>query len=204
MVNKASLSVEKIEHIIDDIKQQAIDIDQLNKSKRNNWQTSSNCFSNALFYSRSENLLPYVEETLVNIKRIKKYLTNTNTSPHTSTLLETIEQQISALLTAISSQQTQSKITSQQKAIRSNHFRKKAAQQLLQSSHSLYQKLAETHEFERRLIVMLEDKQQELGNANKRLQEKLTQEVLILHQRLGRCRQAISKIERQIEMSEKR
>jgi len=78
------------------------------------------------------------------------------------------------------------------------------AKAVLLSSHQLYQKLNEHHEFERRLMDMVQTRQQELTQCRASQSTKLSQEVLALHQRLGRCRKAISAIEREIELAEKR
>ena len=72
------------------------------------------------------------------------------------------------------------------------------------SSHQLYQKLTEHHEFERRLMDMLSEKERQRLESKKHESEKLSVEVLTLHQRLGRCRKAISAIQREIELAEKR
>ena len=50
---------------------------------------------------------------------------------------------------------------------------------------------------------MLNERELLRKSASPAKAKKLSDEVLALHQRLGRCRQAISKIERQIEVAEK-
>ena len=72
------------------------------------------------------------------------------------------------------------------------------------NSHQLYQKLTEHHEFERRLMDMVAEREAMRAKCKKHESEKLSIEVLTLHQRLGRCRRAISTIERDIEQVEKR
>ena len=75
------------------------------------------------------------------------------------------------------------------------------AKKIMTSSHELYKKLSEYHEFERRLVAMLNEKNLQINKTNNTQQH--TQDILTLHQRLGRCRQAISKVEREIEINEK-
>jgi primosomal replication protein N'' len=79
----------------------------------------------------------------------------------------------------------------------------KMAKSVLLSSHQLYQQLTEHHEFERRLKDMITEREQERTRSKSANIDKLSQEVLALHQRLGRCRKAISAIERNIEQAEK-
>jgi primosomal replication protein N'' len=51
---------------------------------------------------------------------------------------------------------------------------------------------------------MLTEKELELSKCNNDKRQEISQEVLALHQRLGRCRKAISLIERDIAFTEKR
>ena len=74
---------------------------------------------------------------------------------------------------------------------------------VLLSSHQLYQQLNEHHEFERRLMDMITEREQERVRSKSAINDKLSLEVLALHQLLGRCRKAISSIERNIELAEK-
>ena len=140
-------------------------------------------FSEALFNTHSDLFHPYVAEVKSKTNELSRLLTaNKNTLAHSRLLL--IEQQISALRNALNSNGALHKEPAQRLvAIKARRY-KKAAQAVMQSSHNLHKKLNETFEFERRLVEMI-------------------QEVLALHQRLGRCRQAISKLEREIAQSEK-
>jgi primosomal replication protein N'' len=80
----------------------------------------------------------------------------------------------------------------------------KAAKAVLLSSHQLYQQLTEHREFERRLIAMITEREQQRQKSRDINNNTVSQEVLALHQRLGRCRKAISSIERNIELTEKK
>lgn len=160
-------------------------------------------FSLKLFTTKGKQYAPYVSEIKLLFSKLPSLLNNTSKMP-AELAIEKIEHQINALSTALSSFKQQKKhedfFAKQEKKQRY----KKYTQTLLQPTHSLYQQLAETHEFERRLLVMLEEKQVALNNASESTRQAKQQEVLVVHQRLGRCRQAISKIERQIEMAEKK
>ncbi len=72
------------------------------------------------------------------------------------------------------------------------------------TSHQLYEKLNKNREFERRLMLMVAEREQQRTQCRASEAEKLSNEVLALHQRLGRCRKAISLIERDIEFAEKK
>ena len=60
---------------------------------------------------------------------------------------------------------------------------------------ALYQKLSETHEFERRLLQMIHEAAQ---------QQQAPELQLALHARLGRCRKAISQLEAEIQWLEQK
>ncbi|WP_286233052.1 primosomal replication protein PriC [Thalassotalea sediminis] len=161
-------------------------------------------FSPPLFSTQAETFLPYALEVKRKVSHICKYMKLNAHSDFVYDELTTVEKQINALTTAYAANSRKLEIELQFKQKNRARYFKKAAKHIMQTSHDLHQKLAETHEFERRLMEMLELKQIELNRAPNSEQATLSQQVLALHQRLGRCRQAISKIERQIEMSEKR
>lgn len=76
--------------------------------------------------------------------------------------------------------------------------RHKAGQLLAElggTHQALYQKLSETHEFERRLLQMIHEAAQ---------QQQAPELQLALHARLGRCRKAISQLEAEIQWLEQK
>lgn len=80
-----------------------------------------------------------------------------------------------------------------------NRYRKQVST-LLAPSHKLYQDLAQHHEYERRLMDMVRDKQIAIRSAVD--PKSHTNEMLALQARLGRCRQAIARIEDAIKSVE--
>ncbi|NKI74954.1 prephenate dehydrogenase [Dickeya sp. CFBP 2040] len=66
-----------------------------------------------------------------------------------------------------------------------------------------YQKLAEYQGYERRLLAMIQDRESLLASQSQLSeQQRLQRELAALEGRLARCRQALSKLERQIERQE--
>ena len=198
-----NVSLERIYTVLDDLSQQAKQIDDENqKTKSHYLLQDKNVFSESLFVVNSDKIQPYVEEVRGRTAELSNLLSK-GRKELSHNRLQGIEQQISAIINALRSnkgihQEAQYRLN----AINSRRY-KKAAKQLFQSSQALYQQLSEHHEFERRLQVMLEDREKLRLSATPSKVNKVAAEVLALHQRLGRCRQAISKIERQIELSEK-
>ncbi len=194
----------KITSILVTLLVQAKDIDKENSAAKGFYLRKDKAiFSEILFSGNHDRLVPYVEETQAKVEQLAR-LINNNKTLLSYERIQLIEQQISAIHNAIQANAAQNKSSAQKLALLKKIKYKNTAKALFQPIQSLYQKQAETKEFERRLESMLAEKQLEFNNANNRNKDKFSNELLVLHQRLGRCRQALSKIERQIEMSEKR
>ncbi|PCI56521.1 MAG: primosomal replication protein N'' [Gammaproteobacteria bacterium] len=207
-----------IERLTDVLIHLAVDAKQIDiqnaQNKSHRLIENNNLFSPTLFFSQSDRYLPYVEEIERRLAEFTR-LVATNKIALSKILLEHLEQQISAISNALHANSTihqaaklsldaNKKIRIKKaKAKQVNKYRD-LAKTLVLNSHQLYQKLTEHHEFERRLMDMLMEKERQRLKCKKHESEKLSYEVLTLHQRLGRCRKAISIIERDIELTEKR
>lgn len=199
----ASSPLKRLRDLLELLSLQAKHLDQRNeKSKSNYLLKDKSLFSESIFASRSDKYFVYCQEVEKNLKNLDALLTK-NQNTIANSLLERIEQQLSALHSALSGND----VIYKEAGIRQNKINvgryKKAAKAVMQSSHQLYQQLNEYLEFERRLSNMLEERNRALTNSTQANQATLQAEVLALHQRLGRCRQAISKVERTIELAEK-
>jgi len=197
------LALDRITAVLDSLTEQAKIIDIENAQTKSHYLLKDkDVFSEALFATNSDKIQPYVDEVRGKTMELSRLLHH-GKKELSQNRLQGIEQQISAIVNAIRSnkgihQEAQYRLT----AINARRY-KKAAKQLFKSSQALYQQLSEHHEFERRLLAMLDERELLRKSATPAKAKKISDEVLALHQRLGRCRQAISKIERQIEVSEK-
>jgi len=202
----------RLESLLEQLSEQAKQIDIHNaKNKAHRFLENNNLFSSGLFVTQSDCFNPYAKEIskrIIEFSRLKK----AHKIELSKRLLEKIELQISALMNAMQANNTMhqaAKIAID--ARKSRYFKvqeknkyKNIAQKIMLSSHQLYQKLNEHHEFERRLMVMVTEKEQQLAHCKASQSQTLSNEVLALYQRLGRCRKAISAIERDIESAAKR
>jgi len=217
------IAISRLSTLIEHLYVQATETDNANsKQKSHRFIENNNLFSQHLFTTQSDKISVYVEEVrnkLNDFSRLYSLSTgNSNKAEFAKSALLQIEQQISALMNAIQAnkpmhQAAEASFNARKKIrIKSTHAAQlkqtkeynKMAKSVLLSSHQLYQQLAEHHEFERRLMDMITEREQQrirakTGSSN----DKLSQEVLALHQRLGRCRKALSSIERNIESAEK-
>jgi primosomal replication protein N'' len=197
------LAIDRITAVLDSLAEQAKIIDTENQQTKSHYLLKDkDIFSEALFATNSDKIGAYVEEVRGKTIELSRLL-QSGKKELSQNRLQGIEQQISSIINAIRSnkglhQEAQYRLN----AINARRY-KKAAKELFKSSQALYQQLAEHHEFERRLLAMLNEREQLRQSATPAKAKKILDEVLALHQRLGRCRQAISKIEREIEVSEK-
>lgn len=193
-------AITKLTNLLNSLKKTANDIDSLNESnKAHRLLENNSMFSNNLFRTQSDKFFPYLIEVEKNIKELD-YLLKKKKNDFSHALLGTIEQQLNALYNAISSNTVIHNAAEIQQAQLKKIKYRNMAKKIMLSSHELYNKLSEYQEFERRLLDMLHEKNNLASGKNK---AKYTDEALVVHQRLGRCRQAISKVEREIELSEK-
>ena len=194
--------------VVEQLKEQANFTDKINTQNKAHRIIENNAlFSPSLFSTDSDCFRPYTDELEVKVKSLSR-LIKAERLELSALALTKIEQQIQALFIALNANKTMhteakirldAKITS----IKARQY-KSAVQSVIQSSQELHQKLSQHHEFERRLLNMLTEKELELSKCNNDKRQEISQEVLALHQRLGRCRKAISLIERDIAFTEKR
>mgnify|MGYP000040917633 CR=1 FL=1 len=196
--------LKRINVVVNDLKKRALQADELNKSMKCFTERQDKpLFNQHLFKSRSEYFIHYVNETENQILLTEKLINKGAPFDIYKAQLEHLEQQISALATALNANEAINKSSLQAKQ-QKQHFFKQKAKAVISSTQSLHQKLAETRGFERRLEIMLKEKEGELKTCTAKQADTVKQYILALHQRLGRCRQALSKLERQIELQEKR
>lgn len=197
-------SLIKIDGIVDDLGETAKLLDNSNsKLKAHNLLKDTPLFSIDLFSTSSDLFSDYVAEIKTNLVQLRRLIASKN-NLLAEYQIEKLEKKIASLHNAFNS--NQSIHNEAQNRLNAHKARrlKKSAKAIIEPSKNLYQTLTEHHEFERRLSQMLSDKEMERNIAPARQLITLSQEVLVLHQRLGRCRQAISKIENDIVNLEKR
>ncbi|RHW75620.1 primosomal replication protein PriC [Colwellia sp. RSH04] len=214
--------VDRLSHLFEHLTLQAKLIDKENTANKSHYLIeNSNLFTKHLFQTDSDMFSDYVDEAKSRLdvfirlsnKRYSKAKMNDERLQH---LLNHLEQQISAIHNAFSANNSLHQVAklsfdAHKKARHKRIQRHQAnqpkleqlAQSVMMSSHQLYQQLSEHHEFERRLLLMVNEREEQRRQCNNQKINTLSAEVLALHQRLGRCRKAISAIERKIEFSEK-
>lgn len=142
-------------------------------------------FDAALFANRGTRLRDYLAEVEKNFAQLQSAANDSRTS-QVAFLAEKLVAQIAALQRELATQ-----------ALRRKNQPKEAPEA------DLYHKLAEHQDYERRLIGMIQDRESLLGRQTTlAAQQKLQHELAALEGRLMRCRQALARIERNIERKE--
>jgi primosomal replication protein N'' len=211
--------IRRLSTLLSSLHDQSCQLDAINtQDKSHRLIENNNLFSNHLFSAQSDQLSDYsseIKKKLIDFSKL--YAKNDDCAVKiglAKASLAHIEQQLSALITAIKSNSVihkAAKINNDatnnvrkkyfNNINRQNSTHKKLAKTILHSSHQLHKKLTEHHEFERRLIKMISDREKKLQiNSSSAL---LNNEMLALHQRLGRCRKAIYAIEVDIAKTNK-
>ncbi len=215
-------AISRLSILLEHLSIQAKQTDKLNSNQKSHRLIeNNNLFSQHLFTTQSDKIFLYVEEVKKRLNEFSRLHTlsgnNINKAELAKSSILLIEQQISALMNAIQANETMHQAAQASFNARKNVRKKyaqatqlkqtdkynKMAKSILLSSHQLYQQLTEHHEFERRLRDMITEREQQRTRSKSANIDKLSQEVLALHQRLGRCRKAISSIEKNIEQAEK-
>ena len=208
-------SIERLSLLLKTLDVKAKQTDARNsKVKAHRLLENNNLFSATLFSSQSDQFQPYIREVQRRVAEFSR-LVNANQIELSKMLLLQIEQQIAAISTALKANEVMhqaaelsfdanNKVRIKKAKIKQAHKYQELTKKVMHSSHQLYQKLAEHHEFERRLMDMVAERELSRATCKSEQSAKLSTEVLALHQRLGRCRKAISTIERDIELAEKR
>lgn len=142
-------------------------------------------FDTALFSNRGTRLRDYLAEVQRNFAQLQTAANDSRTS-QVAFLAEKLVAQITALQRELATQ-----------ALRRKNQPKEVA------AVDSYHKLAEHQDYERRLMSMIQDWESLLGRQTTfAAQQKLQHELAALEGRLVRCRQALARIERNIERKE--
>jgi primosomal replication protein N'' len=220
--NRHQIAIQRLSTLLDHLSGQSRQVDQSNAQNKSHFLIeNNNLFSRHLFSTESDLFYPYVEEVKKRLNEFSRLYSassdNVNKADFAKSSLMQIEQQISALMNAMQANQSMHQAAkvnfdarkkvrakwAKVNEVKQNDKYKKLVKSVVQTSQQLYQQLAEHHEFERRLMAMITEREQQRQRSQSINASKLSQEVLVLHQRLGRCRKATSAIERNIELAEK-
>lgn len=167
------------------------------KINQENWFNHSDFFHSDAFKTKSNELADYFSELNADIQKLEKI----SEPSYVEFLAEKITQEFACLKALLNARNLDAKNKAYNKQKRSQVQKvKQFAKKITKSSQSLYQELSKLQEYERRLLDMVTERQQQLNQyQGEKHRSEYQQQVLTYQQRLGRCRQAISKVEEQIQ-----
>lgn len=143
-------------------------------------------FDRQLFQSHGTRLRDYLSEVEHNFQSLR-HLVAENRTERVAFMTEKLIAQIGALQRELSTQA----------------LRRQEEKTPVVTASDLYQKLAEHQDYERRLNLMIQDRESQLDRAaTLSAQQQLQREIAALEGRLARCRQALARLERQVEKRE--
>lgn len=186
----STLNQQQLTQLHQQLLQLAAKASQLDKQQPD-WQQSARIASEH-FQTRSPYLLDYVQETL----QLQQRLQHNQHQVSQQLLAQRLSMQLDILLRSFQSETVRHKEQPARARKKVNNTptpqRERAGlllQQLGGSGQALYQQLSEYHQFERRLMQMVQDAQSSQQSVAMQL---------ALQARLGRCRKAISAVEAEI------
>lgn len=192
--------LERLNIQIAKIKRDAKSFDNAKWFDKNSYMRSKHrLFDPTLFNTRSMILLDYVDELIETYKNLPP-IAHRRSYEYA---IERLTAQLEAMIRVLKSTPVWQKDLDVNKFVKKKTYYKKAVKKIMQSSHDLHQELAKNKEFERRLLVMIEDKKALLHRTRGDKASEINLEILSTHGRLGRCRKAISATEDKIKLSEK-
>lgn len=192
-------TIDKLKHQLEKLKQDCIRFDKQKSLSANRYMNKQDSvFDSHLFASKSLRLVDYFNE----IEELVANLPTPSQRHAYNYSVNKVAEQIDAIIKVLKSSDVWAKDNNYKPRINKPIF-KQVVTQIIQSSQELYQELSQNHEFERRLVEMINDRKAQLEKANTENANRLNQEILALHARLGRCRRAISATEEKIVALEK-
>lgn len=199
--NMQSAAFDKLCQQVATLKQQAIQFDNAKLLTKNRYmQAQPSLFDRQVFSTKSMSLVDYVTE-------IEDEVSNLPPPDHRHAYnyaLERIGNQVQAVFNVIKSTPIWAKENKNTFKPRNKpKVYQQAVKKIMQPVHELYDELKQNHEFERRLVLMIEERKLQMQNAGPAKAKELNLEILTIHGRLGRCRKAISATEEKIQAVEK-
>ncbi|MCL1123915.1 primosomal replication protein [Shewanella surugensis] len=172
-------------------------------------------FNRALFIQSGAKLFPCIEQIAKNIQQLEKQLTFNLTSPAILYHCERIQDQFTAVKRALKATNLDVKTAQHKKTIKRNQAIKRnqlahqdsgfswIASNVMQNSHKLYDERNKHLDWQKKMQHKIEVLQSQLANCHKNDKIVRQNDILLLHRRLGKCRQAITYIEERIQLFER-
>ncbi|MDF0533572.1 primosomal replication protein [Shewanella sp. A32] len=207
--------VSKLREQLVQLEQQVLQHDASLPAKDNKLLAHLERFNDELFHQNGAKLAPCVQQLRDNINQLEKQLQLQMSAATVSRTCEKIQDRFSALKRAMATTAIDVKEQQQQKLSKQRYFQQKQslhheqsgfnwiASQVMSSSHKLYDELNKHLNWEKKILFKIEQLQSQLDTCHSTAKIAVQNDLLLMHRRLGKCRQAISYIEDRIQTFER-
>lgn len=172
-------------------------------------------FNQSLFVQHGAQLMPCIEQIRASIVQLEKQIA-LKLAPHTIAMsCERIQDRFTAVKRALLTTSIDLKSKNQQQASKRARFAQQQnqshqasgfawiASNVLQNSHEIYAELNKHLNWEKKFEQKIAEMESTLENCHSADKISLQNDILLMHRRLGKCRQAISYIEDRIQAFER-
>ncbi|QLE84999.1 MULTISPECIES: primosomal replication protein [Shewanella] len=172
-------------------------------------------FNDQLFYQSGAQLGPCIMQISKNIAHLEKMLKGKISNNTILLACEQIQDRFTAVKRAMNTTDIDVKAAQQTKASRIARAKKRRQQShsesgfnwiaagVMHNSHQMYDELKKHHNWVSKFEQKIESLQSQLESCHSADKIALQNEILLVHRRLGKCRQAISYIEDRIQAFER-
>ncbi|NKF51809.1 prepilin peptidase [Shewanella sp. WXL01] len=172
-------------------------------------------FNQSLFIQKGAKLAPCIGQIKKDINQLEKYLSLRIGFSTLEQRCQNIQDKFTALKRALGSTNINIKAEQQRRASNRARYAKRRNQQhdnsgfdwiansVMQNSHQIYQELNKHLNWAKKIELKIAQLELKLEQCHPTDKLKLQNEILQMHKRLGKCRQAISYIEERIQYFER-
>lgn len=197
------------------LKQEVLDHDKLLPTKDQKMIQNIARFNDELFVQHGAKLLPCIEQLEKNINNLEKQLNSHISFASIQYSCERIQDRFTAVKRAIITTKINIKSAQQQKASKRAYWTKRNKKQhsnsgfewiaasVMQNSHQIYGELTKHLQWAAKIEQKIAQMELHLENATPSNKIKLQNDILAMHRRLGKCKQAITYIEERIQFFER-
>ncbi|KFZ38051.1 prepilin peptidase [Shewanella mangrovi] len=213
-MNTAQL-IEKLKQQLKQLEQEVLQHDQAQSAKDLRLLEHLERFEQTLFHQSGGKLYPCIAQLETSLRQLEKQLAAGISPALLQASCERIADRFVALKRAISTTAIDLKAQQQNKNSKKVVYQRKMQQrhtdagfgwiaaEVMRNSHQLYEELNKHLNWEKKIQFKIEQLQAQLDNCHITEKIAVQNDLLAMHKRLGKCRQAINYIEDRIQLFER-
>lgn len=207
--------LQKLRQQLKQLEQEVLQHDQSQSEQNLRLLAHLERFDQALFQQSGGKLYPCVAQLEHSLQQLEKQLATGISAPVLQASCERLSDRFVALKRAISTTSIDLKAQQQNKNSKKVAYQRKMQQrhtdsgfgwiaaEVMRNSHQLYEELNKHFNWEKKIQFKIEQLQAQLDNCHITEKIAVQNDLLAMHKRLGKCRQAIHYIEERIQLFER-